>query len=97
MRKYAPETRKQKKDRLKTLAKKAIKAQKSKTDKPTTLKFGLNHVTYLIEQKKAKLVIIANDVDPIENVIFLPTLCRTYDIPFCVVQSKLNKNNIFFR
>ena len=69
------------------MAKKQIKEQKTKSDKPTTLKFGLNHVTYLIEQKKAKLVMIANDVDPIETVVFLPTLCRTYDIPFCVVQS----------
>jgi len=57
-------------------------------DKPTTLKYGLNHVTYLIEQKKAKLVIIACDVDPIENVLFLPTLCKTMDIPYCIVNNK---------
>ena len=31
---------------------------------------------------------IANDVDPIETVLFLPTLCRTFDIPFCVVQNR---------
>lgn len=72
------------------MAKKEIKLQKiSNKDKPATLKFGLNHVTYLIEQKRAKLVIIASDVDPIETVVFLPTLCRTFDIPFCVVQSKI--------
>lgn len=89
LRKYSPETRKQKKDRLKNLAKTEIKKQKAKTtDKPITLKFGLNHVTYLIEQKKAKLVIIACDVDPIETVVFLPTLCRSMDIPFCIVQNK---------
>jgi len=41
-----------------------------------------------LNKKKAKLVIIANDVDPLETVLFLPTLCRTYDIPFCVVQNK---------
>lgn len=91
LRKYIPETRKQKKDRLKNLAKKQIKQQKTKSDKPTTIKFGLNHVTYLIEKKKAKLVLIANDVDPVETVVFLPTLCRAHNIPFCVVQS-----NIFF-
>ncbi|KAK9942505.1 hypothetical protein M0R45_008167 [Rubus argutus] len=28
-------------------------------------KYGLNHVTYLIEQNKAQLVVIAHDVDPI--------------------------------
>lgn len=88
LRKYVPETRKQKKDRLKGLAKKKIKEQKTKTDKPVIIKYGLNHVTYLIEQKKAKLVMIANDVDPLETVLFLPTLCKTYDIPYCIVQSK---------
>ena len=39
------------------------------------VKYGLNHVTTLIENKKAKLVIIAHDVDPIELVVFLPALC----------------------
>lgn len=39
------------------------------------VKYGLNHVTTLIENKKAKLVVIAHDVDPIELVVFLPTLC----------------------
>ena len=88
LRKYTPETKKEKSDRLKNKAKKQIKDQKNtKENKPVKLKFGLNHVTYLIEQKKAKLVIIANDVDPIETVVFLPTLCRQYDIPFCIVQS----------
>ncbi len=52
------------------------------------MKFGLNHVTYLVEQKKAKLVLIANDVDPIETVVFLPTLCKTMDIPYAIVQNK---------
>jgi large subunit ribosomal protein L7Ae len=87
--KYSPETRKEKQDRLKEKAK--AKAQKSKehdTEKPLTLKYGLNHVTYLIEQKKAKLVVIANDVDPIENVVFLPTLCKAMDIPYCIVKNK---------
>jgi large subunit ribosomal protein L7Ae len=32
----------------------------------------LNHVTTLIENKKAKLVVIANDVDPIELVLWMP-------------------------
>lgn len=31
---------------------------------------------------------IANDVDPIENVVFLPTLCKSMDIPFVIVQNK---------
>jgi large subunit ribosomal protein L7Ae len=34
--------------------------------KPYLLESGLNHVVALIENKKAELVLIANDVDPIE-------------------------------
>lgn len=34
--------------------------------KPIVLKYGINHVTNLVEQKKAQLVVIAHDVDPIE-------------------------------
>jgi large subunit ribosomal protein L7Ae len=89
LRKYSPETRKQKQDRLRNLAKNQIREQKSKGgDREVHLKFGLNHVTYLIEQKKAKLVLIANDVDPIETVVFLPTLCKAMDIPYAIVQNK---------
>ncbi len=88
LRKYSPETSKQKKDRLKGKAKAELKNTTKKSDKPIVLKYGLNHVTYLVEQKKAKLVLIANDVDPIETVVFLPTLCKAMDIPFAIVQNK---------
>jgi large subunit ribosomal protein L7Ae len=56
--------------------------------RPFHLKFGLNHVTKLIEEKKAKLVVIASNVDPIELVVWLPTLCRRMDIPYCFVKGK---------
>ena len=52
------------------------------------MKCGLNHVTYLIEQKRAKMVLIAADVDPIETVVFLPTLCKAMDVPYAIVPSK---------
>jgi len=64
------------------------KGENKTGEKPVTIKYGLNHVTYLIEQKKAKLVLIASDVDPIESVVFLPTLCKTMDIPYAIVQNK---------
>jgi large subunit ribosomal protein L7Ae len=87
---YAPETKKEKKERLQKEAKDKVKGKKEKKDgkKPISLKCGLNHVTYLIEQKRAKLVLIAADVDPIETVVFLPSLCRTMDIPYAIVPSK---------
>ena len=54
------------------------------------MKFGLQHVTKLVEEKKAKLVIIASDVDPIELVLWLPQLCRKMDVPYAFVKSKAN-------
>lgn len=65
--KYKPETPQAKRDRLRAAAKTQEKGEAAKpTAKPKTIKFGLNHVTRLVEQKKARLVIIAADVDPIE-------------------------------
>ena len=87
--KYAPETKKEKKERLKNDAKDKVKGKDKKDGKkPVSLKCGLNHVTYLVEQKRAKLVLVAADVDPIETVVFLPSLCKTMDIPYAIVSSK---------
>jgi len=99
LRKYRPESKKAKKERIRKTAQEQVKEKKEKDKKvkkevkktgsaPVCLKYGLKHVTYLIEQKKAKLVLIANDVDPIELVVFLPTLCRSMDIPYAIVQNK---------
>jgi len=63
-------------------------ATDKKKKKPNFLKFGINHITSLVEQKKAKLVIIANDVDPVELVIWLPALCRKMQVPYCIVKNK---------
>ena len=56
--------------------------------KPLFVKYGLNHVVALIEAKKPALVLIANDVDPIELVIFLPALCRKMGVPYVIVKGK---------
>merc|ERR1711998_492552 len=56
--------------------------------KPVFVKYGVNHVTKLVEQKKAQLVVIANDVDPIELVVWLPALCRKMETPYCIVKCK---------
>lgn len=52
------------------------------------MKFGLNHCVALIEAKKASLVVIAHDVDPIELVVFLPALCRKMGVPYVIVKGK---------
>jgi len=61
-------------------------AEKSKV--PAYVKMGLTHVTALVEQKKAKLVVIATDVDPIELVVWLPALCRKMEVPYMIVPNK---------
>lgn len=53
------------------------------------IKFGLKHVTKLIEDKKASLVVIAHDVTPIELVVWLPALCRKMGIPYCIMKGKV--------
>jgi large subunit ribosomal protein L7Ae len=88
--KYSPETSKAKKERLQkeAEARKAGNKDAHIGPKPIHLKFGLNHVTNLVEEGKAKLVVIAHDVEPIELLAFLPALCRKKEVPFCVVKSK---------
>merc|ERR1711896_92831 len=61
---------------------------KGSAKKPTAVKMGLNHVTTLVEEKKAKLVVIAHDVDPIEVIVWLPSLCKSRGVPYCIVKSK---------
>ena len=56
--------------------------------KPLFVKYGLNHIVALIEAKKAALVVIAHDVDPIELVVFLPALCRKIGVPYVIVKGK---------
>jgi len=65
--KYRPESKQAKKERLR---KRAEARAAGKEDVPTKralcVRAGINTVTSLVEQKKARLVVISNDVDPIE-------------------------------
>mmetsp|Transcript_4097 Transcript_4097/g.6250 ORF Transcript_4097/g.6250 Transcript_4097/m.6250 type:complete len:266 (-) Transcript_4097:103-900(-) len=86
---YRPETKKEKSDRLKTLAESKAKGGDATTSAPPpVIKFGLKHVTTLIEEKKAKLVVIAADVNPLELVLWMPALCRKMQVPYCIVNNK---------
>jgi len=88
--KYRPETPAAKKARIKAAA--AAVAQGKEVDKSGRaahqVKFGLKHVTTLIEEKKASLVLIANDVNPIELVMWLPALCKKMEVPYMIVKDK---------
>ncbi|KAF4361567.1 hypothetical protein F8388_007583 [Cannabis sativa] len=99
--KYRPEDKAEKKERLVKRAQAEAEGKTAETKKPIVVKYGLNHVTYLIEQvdnldilNKAQLVVIAHDVDPIELVVWLPALCRKMEIPYCIVKGKSRLGSI---
>lgn len=96
---YRPESEQEKAKRLKAKAEAGVKgnADVAKTEKPLFVKYGLNHVTQLVESKKAKLVVIAHDVDPIELVVWLPALCRKMDVPYVIVKSKARLGHLVYK
>ena len=49
---------------------------------------GTNETTKAIERAQAKLVVIAEDVDPPEVVAHLPLLCEERKIPYIFVPNK---------
>lgn len=49
---------------------------------------GTNEVTKVIEREKAKMVYIAQDVQPPEIVAHLPALCDDKKIPFIFIKAK---------
>lgn len=86
---YRPETKAEKNLRHKESAEKANKDLKvAAYGQKKPLVHGVKNVTAAVESKKAQLVVIAHDVDPIELVIWLPALCRNLEIPYCIVKSK---------
>ena len=62
---------------------------KNSTNKDLVLiRHGINTVAKLVKNQKALFVLIANDVNPIDCVVWLPTLCTKMAIPYCIVKSK---------
>jgi len=49
---------------------------------------GTNETTKAVERGQAKLVVIAEDVDPPEVVAHLPLLCEEHKIPYVFVPNK---------
>ncbi len=49
---------------------------------------GINETTKAIERGVAKLVVIAEDVQPVEITQHLPALCQEKNIPFVMADSK---------
>ena len=56
--------------------------------KTGTVRKGTNEATKAVERAQAKLVVIAEDVDPPEVIAHLPMLCDERKIPYVFVPSK---------
>jgi len=52
------------------------------------VKIGTNETTKAVERGIAKLVVIAENVEPKEVVVHLPVICNEKKIPFCYVKDK---------
>ncbi len=55
-----------------------------------SIRKGVNEVTKSLERGLATLVIVANDVDPKEVVMHLPSLCEQHKTPLIAVPAKLD-------
>ena len=71
----------------KDLAEKTYEAVEKARDGGKTRK-GVNEVTKAIERGVAKLVIMAEDVEPEEVLMHIPVLCDEKKIPFSYVPAK---------
>merc|ERR1712121_374607 len=98
MDKYQPEPKKQKEARLQERAEGRVAGKADKaTKRPAVVRSGVNTVTALVESKRAQLVVIAHDVDPIELVLYLPALCRKMGVPYCIVKGKARLGRVVRR
>ena len=60
----------------------------SLASKSGAVKKGTNEATKAVERSQAKLVVIAEDVDPPEVIAHLPLLCDERKIPYIFVPDK---------
>ena len=76
----------------KEVADKAIEALRMAKQSGSVRK-GINEVTKSIERNLASLVVIAEDVEPEEVVMHIPTLCEQKKIAFVYVPTKADIGN----
>ena len=70
------------------IAEKAYEALRKARETGGKIKKGTNETTKAVERGLAKLVLIAEDVDPPEVVMHLPLLCEEKKVPYLYVPSK---------
>jgi large subunit ribosomal protein L7Ae len=69
------------------LAEKALQLVQIASD-TGKIRVGTNEVTKSSERSEAKLVVMAEDVDPVEILIHVPMLCEEKRIPYLYVPKK---------
>ncbi|CAL2040960.1 unnamed protein product [Caenorhabditis brenneri] len=96
--KYRPESNEAKKERLRARAEARAAGKKEEvTKRPNTVRHGVNTITRLVETRRAQLVLIAHDVNPIEIVLHLPALCRKYNVPYAIIKGKASLGTVVRR
>ncbi|MFZ8830160.1 MAG: ribosomal L7Ae/L30e/S12e/Gadd45 family protein [Candidatus Aenigmatarchaeota archaeon] len=70
-------------------SKEEILKKEGKVLEERMIRRGTNEVTKAVDRGKAKLVVIAMDVEPEEIVMHLPPLCEEKGVPYTYVPSKL--------
>jgi len=96
--KYRTEAPAAKKARLLKVAESRLKGEVPENlKKPLSIIHGAQEVIKSIEKKTAKLVIIASNVDPVELVVPIPTLCRKLEIPYVIVHDKSRLGTLVHR
>ena len=55
---------------------------------------GTNEVTKVIERREAKIIVMAEDVTPVEILAHMPVLCRERDVAFSYVPTKVELGKI---
>ncbi len=70
------------------VAEKAYEAVKKARETEGKVRRGVNETTKAVERGIAKLVVVAEDVEPPEVVMHLPLLCEEKKVPYIYVPSK---------
>ncbi|KAF9155966.1 60S ribosomal protein L7A [Linnemannia schmuckeri] len=53
---------------------------------PYFLKYGMGHIAALAEKQRAQLVVISDNIEPPEVLIWLPALCCKNNVPYAIVK-----------
>lgn len=51
----------------------------------------------MVENNKSQLVVTAQDIDPIERVVFLLVLCHKMGVPYCIIKEKIRLEQLVHR